>query len=156
MSDISFAKDNLNYNIRLKGIFDRIDSVSGAVRIIDYKTGKVIPSDLKFNSWEDLKHDTKFDKSFQLLFYSYIYWKSTFADTSQLTPGIISFRNLKQGFLNIGLPDKSEFSEDVLLQFEDILKDILFDMLNPEITFSQTTEDENCKYCTFKSVCNRN
>ncbi len=156
MTDFRFAKDNLNYNIRLKGIFDRVDSVGDSVRIIDYKTGKVIQSELKFKDWEDLLHETKFDKCFQLLFYSYIYWKSKPVDVSQLTPGIISFRNLRQGFLNIELPEKSEFSEDVLLQFESILKDILLDMLNPEVAFFQTTQEENCKYCTFNSICNRN
>ncbi len=156
MTDFRFAKDNLNYNIRLKGIFDRVDSVGDSVRIIDYKTGKVIQSELKFKDWEDLLHETKFDKCFQLLFYSYIYWKSKPIDVSQLMPGIISFRNLRQGFLNIELPEKSEFSEDVLLQFESILKNILLDMLNPEVAFSQTTEVGNCKYCTFNSICNRN
>lgn len=156
ITSINLNEEHQEYTISLKGIFDRVDRVGEIIRIIDYKTGKVNQWDLKFKDWENLKNDTKLDKCFQLLYYSYIFWKSEAANVSKISPGIISFRNLKSGLLNIGLPEKEAFSEDVLIQFEGRLKDILLEMLNSNIPFSQTSDEENCKYCSFKSVCNRN
>ena len=155
-SSLNLKIGNKNHTVSLKGIFDRVDKVGSTVRIIDYKTGKVERRELKFKDWNDLVNEPKLDKCFQLLFYSFIYAKSNAVNVSNISPGIISFRNLKEGFMSIGLPDKEPFSEDAMNQFEDILKDILLEMLNPEIDFTQTTEEDNCKYCTFKSICNRN
>jgi len=156
VTNIRLNVRNQNCNVLLKGIFDRVDKIGNTIRIIDYKTGKVNQWDLNLRDWENLIDDAKFDKCFQLLFYSYIYWKSNDTDIFNVTPGIISFRNLKQGLLSIGLPKKENFSQDTILQFENILKAILLDMLDAEVAYSQTSEEENCKYCTFKSICNRN
>lgn len=147
---------NVKHIVSLKGIFDRVDKVGNKVRIIDYKTGRVEQRELKFKDWFDLLNDPKLDKCFQLLFYSFIFAKSNSLKASNISPGIISFRNLKEGFMSIGLPDKELFSDEAMVKFEDILKEIFIEMLNPEIDFTQTTEEDNCKYCIFKSVCNRN
>ncbi len=156
MAQLAFNDGKQAYEVSLKGIFDRVDKVGDNVRIIDYKTGKVNQWDLKFKDWEDLISDPKLDKCFQLLYYSYIYSKSQSSNFTNIRPGIISFRNLKQGFMSLGLPDNASFSEDAILHFESILQEIFLAMLNPEISFSQTIEEENCKYCAFKSICNRN
>lgn len=153
---IQISPGDLTYEFRLKGIFDRIDSVGDILRIIDYKTGKVLKSELKFNNWEDLMNETKLEKCFQLLFYSYIYRKSNTADTFHIKPGIISLRNLNKGFLNVEVPEKTGLSDEVFLRFESILKEILLDMINPAVSFSQTSKEENCSYCPYRSVCNRN
>lgn len=155
-TNLILNKGNQPFEIRLKGIFDRVDKLGNTIRIIDYKTGKVNQWDLKFNDWEDLLKDPKLDKCFQLLFYSYIFSKSNTVNVSNIVPGILSFRNLKQGLINMGLPQKEDFSADTLDHFESILKKILLEMINPEIAFSQTPELDNCKYCSFKSICNRN
>jgi len=142
--------------IRLKGFIDRIDRTGKKIRIIDYKTGKVEPRDIKFKEWDLLKSETKLDKCFQLLFYAYLYWKENKPDVTNLEPGIISFRNLKGGFFQVCFPEDESMSEIVLRKFGGVLDTILMDIYNPVLPFAQTEIPENCSYCPFRPVCNRN
>lgn len=142
--------------IKLKGVIDRIDKTGGKIRIVDYKTGKVEPRDLKIKAWEDLASDSKLGKCFQLFFYTYLFNKTRKSNLSELEPGIISFRNLSGGFLRMDLPDEEDISENVMNKFENILRSVLNDIFDPSIPFEQTDKTENCRYCAFQSVCNRN
>jgi ATP-dependent helicase/DNAse subunit B len=143
-------------NIRLTGIFDRIDAVGNNICIIDYKTGKVNKSDLKLKAWEDLLSDSGLDKCFQLLFYTYIYRISNLPKSESVTAGILSLRNLKDGILFLELPEDSRISNDSMLKFEAVLIQLFNDILDPEKSFEQTDNEDDCKYCPFKSICNRN
>ena len=154
-SNIWVPVDNINIEIKLEGVFDRVDKVGDILRIIDYKTGRVESRDLKLKEWEDLLDNSKLDKCFQLLFYSYVFKKATGTDGSVMKPGIISFRNLNAGFLNVALPDNEPFSNKTIENFENVLKTIFLEIFNPEIPFCKTEITDNCKYCSFKSVCNR-
>ena len=43
--------------VRLRGFIDRIDSVGGKIRIIDYKSGKVKPEEVKFKKGDNSRDD---------------------------------------------------------------------------------------------------
>ncbi len=88
----------LEFPVSLKGIADRIDQVEGITRIVDYKTGRVSRSELNLKNWEDLILDDKKSKSFQVLFYAYLYREIRDPKT-EISSGIYSFKNLKEGFL---------------------------------------------------------
>jgi CRISPR/Cas system-associated exonuclease Cas4 (RecB family) len=142
-----------NITIKLKGIFDRVDTINGAIRIIDYKTGRVVPSDLKVRDWSNLIDDPTLEKSFQVLFYRYLYGPQK--DLHQpLRSGILSLRNLSTGFMEVVEPETQdlESQED---PFEVVLHSILSDIYNPASTFRQTEDQDVCTYCPFKSLCNR-
>jgi len=142
--------------IKLKGFIDRIDKTKDKIRIIDYKTGKVEQRDIKINTWEDLVTESNLGKSFQLLFYTYLYYRTRKSNPFVLEPGIISFRNLSHGFLKLIQPDDEELSENTIIRFEGILHSILGDIFDPAIPFAQTEEIDHCRNCSFLSVCNRN
>jgi hypothetical protein len=74
---------------------------------------------------------------------------------STIVPGIISFRNLSSGLLNLELPEKDISGLEGLGKFESLLKSILNDIFNSEIPFYQTEIIDNCKFCPFTSICNR-
>ncbi len=150
---IGDGQDSLTIN--LSGRFDRVDEISGTIRIIDYKTGRIEKKDLKLKLWEDLSKDVKLDKVFQLLFYTYIYSNNEIKKLSTIVPGIISFRNLSSGLLNLELPEKDISGLESLEKFESLLKSILNDIFNSEIPFYQTEIIDNCKFCPFTSICNR-
>ena len=86
--------------VRLHGEVDRIDSFDNSIRIIDYKTGKVNASQLHLK--EDNQHllieDYKMSKAFQVLQYAYMYVQTH--GSQDLDAGIISFKNLKNGFIS--------------------------------------------------------
>ena len=149
-------EENTNHRVKIKGFFDRVDELGTAIRIIDYKTGNVLASELKLKEWELLTDDSKLGKCFQLLLYSYIYSKATVIKAERLIPGIISFRNLSTGFMELGLPERDGISESTLQQFEDVLIKILLEIYDPDIPFTQVENNDNCIYCSFKSICGRN
>jgi ATP-dependent helicase/nuclease subunit B len=148
--------ENKGFEAKLTGRFDRIDENSGTVRIIDFKTGQVDVKDLKLKSWEDLLTESKLDKCFQLLLYAYIYRNQDPHNLTPIIPGIISFRSLSSGMMNLLLPENELLSQEALVRFESVLKSIIANVFNPDLPFCQTEIIENCQYCAFAQICNRN
>ncbi len=87
---------SLPFDVLIKGNVDRIEERNGNIRIIDYKTGKVETRNITLKSWNGLVDDIKNDKIIQVLAYAFM-----FENKSDLLieAGIISFKNLKTGFL---------------------------------------------------------
>ncbi len=121
--------EGLNFPIHLKGQADRIDEVDGIIRIIDYKTGKVVQSQLNIKDWNLLTSDYKYSKSFQVLFYALLYTQMNNIDLidTQLESGIISFKNLKLGFLKV---NKNNVSKDDLDNFTIQLKQLILEIFD--------------------------
>ena len=136
--------ESLNFNIHLKGTVDRIDTCNGMTRIIDYKTGKVEQTNVTVVNWEDLPTDyKKYSKSFQVLMYAYMLSKKT-ALKFPVEAGIISFKNLSEGFIKFAKKEKpgnskkdTNITEDTLSDFEVELKKLITEICNPNIPFTE-------------------
>ncbi len=132
----NFKFDELSFAVKLKGKIDRIDEVDGVLRIIDYKTGKAESKDLKILNWELLSTDEKYNKSFQVLLYAYMFaviHKINF-DKQNLESGIISFKNLKTGFMRV---NNSTIDQQTLDDFLNQLKKLLVEIYDLNIPFSE-------------------
>jgi CRISPR/Cas system-associated exonuclease Cas4 (RecB family) len=141
-----------DYEVTLKGFLDRVERTeTGDLRIIDYKTGKVEPNDLKLNdktNETDQLADGKKEKLFQLLFYAYLYRLHS-GNSAYPRLGIYSLRMLSSyGLIETDLPGGIDF-------FEDYLTDLIAEIFDPSVSFSQTEDDRICSYCDFKDICNR-
>jgi len=134
--------DGIDFPIKLKGQADRIDELNGTIRIIDYKTGKVEQKQLNINDWDKLLTNHKYSKAFQVLLYAYMYvsMQNISIDKFPLETGIVSFKNLKEGFMKV---NKSVTTMVELNRFEITLKNLLQEILNIEIPF---VENENLPY----------
>jgi len=97
---------SLPFPVLIKGNVDRIEERNGIIRIIDYKTGKVEKSSVTLKSWRGLTDDIKNDKIIQVLAYAYMYEKN--ANGKPIEAGIISFKNLKSGFLPFNFKEEKE------------------------------------------------
>lgn len=131
----------LPFPVTLAGKIDRLELRNGILRILDYKTGKVEPKDMVLKSFDDML-DIKFEKVIQVLAYAYMYEPQ--AKGKPIEAGIISFKNMKDGFMPFTLKD--EFSkQSVILVSPDVLEaycaelvkllSIIFDQ---EIPFEET------------------
>lgn len=141
--------DNSLLDVVLYGKMDRIDASDGILRVIDYKTGLVEDSNVVLNDAADLFNpDKKTDKQLQLSLYKYLTEGNDIANGYEISPGIISFRSLGKGFM----PLKSKAADG---EFETGLKELLTQLFNPEIPFTQTNP-KHCEYCNYKQVCQRN
>ncbi len=133
--------DSLPFPVRLSGTVDRIEWRNDRIRIIDYKTGKVEKSNLVLKSWEGLTDDIKSDKIIQLLAYAFMYAPE--AQDRPVEVGIISFKNLRSGFMPLVVKDpiaKTEstlITSEILDAYQDQLAWLLREIFDPEIAFKE-------------------
>lgn len=97
---------SLPFPVKIGGSVDRIEEYNGNIRIIDYKTGKVEKASVTLKSWKGLTDDIKNDKIIQVLAYAFMYEKE--ANNKPIEAGIISFKNLKSGFLPFNFKEYKE------------------------------------------------
>ena len=123
----------LDFPIQLKGTIDRIDEIDGNLRIVDYKTGKVSPSDMNIKDWDKLILDEKHSKAFQVLLYAYLFVRTNpELATEGVESGIISFKNLKSNFMKV---NSSLVNQETLDQFISQLDLLLKELYDSEIPF---------------------
>lgn len=142
-----------NKPIRLIGRADRIDRLGGALRIIDYKTGKAAKEELEFEEWEELRSDSRLAKSFQLLMYAYLYRKN--AGGEAVSSGIVSFRELGTGLKTVSAGGTNAITTEVTDRFAEELRALLGEIWDTSKSFTQTDDLSNCTYCSFRQICNR-
>jgi len=140
-------KLNDDVTIQLKGKADRIDSYGNTLRIIDYKTGKVETKDLKIKSLDELRTNSKKSKALQILMYAYLYAQQHDINTTSLRSGVISFRTLSHGFMSFELDKNEEITQELLADFDEILKEIFEELLNIEIPFTHSSGAQYCEFC---------
>ena len=140
--------------IRFKGNADRIDSIGDLTRIIDYKTGKAEDKELKLEDWPDIRTEPLLNKSFQLMMYALLYAKKE-KKRQELVSGIITFRELSAGLKTVKMNGSEFIDEEKLERFEGELKLLVEDIFDPEKPFEQTGDPEVCRFCSFRSICNK-
>lgn len=99
---------SLPFPVLIKGNVDRIELRNGKIRIIDYKTGKVEKTNVILKSWKGLTQELKNDKIIQVLAYAFMFEHE--ATGLPIEAGIISFKNLKSGFLPFGFKEDKELN----------------------------------------------
>ena len=134
--------------VKLKGSADRIDKVGNTVRILDYKTGFVESKDVGAVIDKLLNAP----KANQLMFYAYLYYRNY--KSTEIESGIISLRNLNAGVLSLKVkaypldggsrPQVIELTEDVFLEYEEMLKEVIREIYSVECKFEH---NEKAKYC---------
>jgi ATP-dependent helicase/DNAse subunit B len=133
--------DSLPFPIKIAGKVDRIEERNGAIRIVDYKTGKVNGNSLKIIDFTDLTLDIKNEKIIQLLCYALMFENHELKQNKDVSAGIISFKNMKGGFLPFGLGKGKDaellISNPILEGFKSELKLLILEIFNPDIPFKE-------------------
>lgn len=129
----------LPYPVLIKGNVDRIEQRNGKIRIIDYKTGKVEGKEVALKQWDKLTDEIKNDKIIQVLAYAFMYEPNS--EGQEIEVGIISFKNLKSGFLPFQFKiDKTEISivnEEISGNYIEQLVLLLNEILDKDIPFRE-------------------
>ncbi len=145
--------------LNIGGTIDRLDEKDGIVRVIDYKTGS---GEDYFTNVEELFLDTKHKNKkaiFQTLLYSYII-KKNFPVNISFQPGVVWIKKIFTSpdySLKKGSGSKKEKLSLKLIEDEYIteFKNHMSILFNPEIPFKQTENKDNCKICSYKSICGK-
>ena len=129
----------LPYPVKIKGNVDRVEIRNGTIRIVDYKTGKVESKNLVLSHWENLTDDIKNEKIIQLLCYAFMMEKHISDQPTEV--GIISFKNLKNGFLPFGFKyDKTPqiiIDDNIMKNFIEELVVLLLEILDKTVPFEE-------------------
>lgn len=136
----SFHFKQISYPVTFHGFVDRVDVYNGALRIIDYKTGKVEQSQMKIYKYEENIQNYKYSKALQVMLYSCMITQHLQYDLSiPMLAGIISFKNHKSGFLAVNFSDNKTFDSNITIErqteFLQNIETLLLEILNPEIAF---------------------
>lgn len=130
---------NLPFPVLIKGNVDRIELRNGKVRIIDYKTGKVEKANVVLKSWNGLTQELKNDKIIQVLAYAFMFENE--AGDIPMEVGIISFKNLKSGFLPFSFKEDKELNltvtNEILKNYLEEIVLLLKEILDVTIPFEE-------------------
>ncbi|HNC34564.1 MAG TPA: PD-(D/E)XK nuclease family protein, partial [Bacteroidia bacterium] len=132
-------------NVKIKGVFDRIDKVYDGYRIVDYKTGGDEVKDVK--KPDDLITNPNYKVNFQLFLYCWLFLKSH--DKEKVNAGIYPLRRMEDGLKMLKQEQIADHS-----MFEELLFTLIRKILL-ESDFTMTTDTTRCKHCPYKDICNR-
>jgi len=153
-STIHIEHNGEDLTVKLSGFADRIDSVAGITRIIDYKTGKVETKELNADSITEIFDDEQSEKAQQLLHYAYLYLKEG-KPNNKVQSGIVSFRNYTNGVMNLAINNIDIMQLSHQNEYEELISNLIINMLDETIDFCQTEDLNTCQLCQFANVCNK-
>ena len=81
-------------------------------------------------------------------------------EIAAIFPGIYSLRGIFDQDFDPAIKSKETGNTQVEFvsisdQFEIIFKQLIEEIFNVDIPFCQTTNDENCKNCSYRQICRR-
>ncbi|MBF6597123.1 MAG: PD-(D/E)XK nuclease family protein [Fermentimonas sp.] len=148
-------KVNEQLAVNFKGSIDRIDNVGDSVRIIDYKTGT---GETKFKDIQQLFDSTKDKRPYQILqvfVYGLFYLNQN--PGVKLSPAVYYLRSIFNDFDLKIIMDKVPVNDlnFCLPEFKEKFDEVIEEIFNPSVPFTQTQNSKNCQWCTFKDLCNK-
>ncbi|MEG1617018.1 MAG: PD-(D/E)XK nuclease family protein [Bacteroidales bacterium] len=154
------------HRVSLTGSIDRLDEKEGIVRVIDYKTGS---GKLEFSSMKQLFDCEVKDRPkavMQVQMYSMLYNEQQ--RPAKIEPNIFYLRSFFNNGNDTGIvfkpgkEDQSGIEPGRVADFIEIEKafrkefvSCLDEIFDAEMPFKQTSNEKNCEYCPFTTICKR-
>lgn len=151
--------NNTEIQLCIGGTIDRMFSTNNALHIVDYKTGsdniifETLPT--LFNPETIKKHKA----IIQTFIYSLVCHKNQNTQMA-IIPMVYQVKHFNNNN-NFVIKSKSQPNFDdsnfvlIAAEFENLLKQLLLQIFNYNIPFTQTTQQANCINCDFKTICGR-
>ena len=136
--NISLPLNEDGEQVNLYGFIDRMDELDGTVRIIDYKTAKTKYLNIKIEEDKIESYLINYDRkqALQLCLYQYVINKMPDFAGKNIVPGIWSFAEVKRGVAMLEFEKGTH--DDAMVS----LKNLILEILNPEIPFEEPKKVE--------------
>jgi len=158
LAHLTIETEDGSKEVALGGVIDRMDIKDAVVRLLDYKTGKdtkKIPSIASLFDRDDKKRNKA---AMQTFLYAFFYRYHHPENQLPLKPGIINIKEIYSPDFNPSLQlNNSEVVDyrDFAESFEQGLRGLLEEIINPLVPFDQTEDKKKCTYCAYKELCGR-
>jgi CRISPR/Cas system-associated exonuclease Cas4 (RecB family) len=137
----------INGSLRAGGVIDRIQKKDGVLEILDYKSGKA-----KLTvEMEKIFTDPDYKASFQMFFYVMLVKKHLKEQAVKAGLYIMHEWSGEISFLNEGGLIGDSLSEE----FESRLQNMVNEILDYHVPFTQTEERQRCRFCAYAAICKR-
>ena len=148
-----------DFQTRIGGIIDRLDSKDGTLRIVDYKTGGKpdTPPNVASLFIPDKKRS---GYVFQTFLYAAIVSRK---QDMKVAPALLYIHKAASDdyspVITLKEPHKeaSQVTDYSLFEteFRECLENLLDEIFHPEVDFTQTEIEDHCTHCDFKALCRR-
>ena len=148
-----------DFQTRVGGIIDRLDSKDGTLRIVDYKTGGKpdTPPNVASLFIPDKKRS---GHVFQTFLYAAIMSRK---QDMKVAPALLYIHKAASDdyspVITLKEPHKeaSQVTDYSLFEteFRECLESLLDEIFHPEVDFTQTEIEDNCAHCDFKVLCRK-
>ena len=162
--EILGLEERLGCNVNgfsIKGFVDRIDSFApDSIRVVDYKTGKVLPEDMEIAEgnhaktveaiFGDMPYGKKPKIAFQLFIYDLLLERNGLASGKRVVNSVYSTAKLFSE-----PPAEVEVGRSFCTAMEEKLHEMLDEIDDTSVPFRRTVDRDLCTWCDFKSICGR-
>jgi hypothetical protein len=148
--------------VRLGGKIDRIDSLQGAYRVLDYKTGS---GRVYFGSVGELfdgGYNNRNQSAFQVLLYAKLFIAAGNGANTAVTPGLYHIRDIFKNDFRYHLAIGTAKKNTPVLDYSNLdgeftrnLEELLGRLYNPAAAFTQTEDEDTCRNCLHRGICHR-
>lgn len=158
---LEFASNEKDYQLRIGGVVDRLDSDGNTIRVVDYKTGISKDKGI-FSSIDELFDPKKCDKTKEVFqIFSYCFALKQQEGYVDIKPELWFVRNTAANYLpNVTYKKSKELIEVVSFNqwendFTEKLRGLAADIFDNRRPFNQTSDKDKCKKCPYSSICGR-
>lgn len=158
LAHLSIETEEGTKEVALGGVIDRMDIRESVVRLLDYKTGKDTKKIASIDSLFDRDDKKRNKAAMQTFLYAFFYQYQNPENQLPIKPGIINIKEIYSEDFNPYLQlDGSEVIDyrDFAEEFEQGLRGLLEEIVNPLVPFDQTEDKKKCTYCAYKELCGR-
>ena len=161
-ANLQFTSNGKDFNIRIGGIVDRLETDGNTIKVVDYKTGN---SKYKgeFDSLDDFFDPKKSDKTKEVFqIFTYCYALKQQEGYTDIKPELWFIRNASADYMpGVIWKDSSKSRNEVRSfnhwesGFVEKLRSIAADIFDSSKPYSPTTDLEVCRKCPYISICGR-